>query len=174
MHYRSSFLAAFALLAACGSAPPTEGLRAAVLAVGPDSRAEDASILRIRSLDELRRAWNHHTGRAVDAPLDAPEAISRVDFATSEVLAIFGGEGFNSSGIQIVEATDEGDVRRVRYESLSFQTMSTRDDDESGGAVPAWEFGFFLLPKTQQDLLVEENVQSMIGEPPVWKLRARL
>ncbi len=35
-------------------------------------------------------------------------------------------------------------------------------------------YGFFVLPRSPKPVVLEENVQSLLGEPPVWREQARL
>jgi len=33
--------------------------------------------------------------------------------------------------------------------------------------------GFFVIPRTDRSIVLEEDVQNLLGKPPVWKERAR-
>ena len=158
------------LLFACATVPPPQGqveqgkeLRPAVALYGRDSGIKARRYERLQTQQALTEVWVTHRGRA--RPATNPPL---VDFATFEVIAVFDGEGWNSDGIQVVEMADEAEVRRVRFQHYSFQT-----EGPNGGGVRVTPFGFFVVPKTTLPVILEENVQNMIGEPPVWKERTR-
>ena len=87
-----------------------------------------------------------------------------VDFTHCEVVAVFAGDGWNSDGIQAISIVEEPDYRRFRFDHLSYQT-----EGPDGGGRRVAAYGFFVLPRTDLPLVLEENVQPLIGEPPVWK-----
>lgn len=167
-----SLLAGTALLS-CAAPPAPTLVRAEAIAEGADSRILEPTVLRIRSNDELRRAWNRHRGRSSDAPPLVSESTPQIDFDRWEVVAIFGGGTSHSDGIRIVEVVDVGRVRRVRFDSLTHQTAGSTHVMRVRRPAGA-EFGFFLLPRTEREVVVEENVQNLLGAPPVWELRDRV
>jgi hypothetical protein len=65
--------------------------------------------------------------------------------------------------------TDEAAQRVVRFDHKSYQTAGP-----GGGGERVTPFGFFVMPRTAAPIVLEENVQSLIGKPPEWKERARL
>lgn len=158
------------LLFACATVPPPQGqaeqgkeLRPAVALYGRDSGIKATRYERLQTQEALAEVWGTHCGKA--RPATNPPL---VDFAAFEVIAVFEGEGWNSNGIRVVEMADEAEVRRVRFDHYGFQT-----DGPDGGGVEVTPFGFFVVPKTTLRVILEENVQNMIGEPPVWKERTR-
>jgi hypothetical protein len=44
----------------------------------------------------------------------------------------------------------------------------------NGGGVQATVYGFFVLPRSSKTVVLEENVQNYLGQPPEWKERANL
>lgn len=139
------------------------GLRPVVAMFGADCAIHDARYERVCTQEQLVELWGRHLGKA--SPQSEPPL---VDFAACEVLAVFAGDGWNSNGIQVVEMLEDGSVRRVRFDHYSYQTEGL-----DGGGVRVSPFGWFVVPKTALAVVLEENVQNMIGEPPIWKERAR-
>ena len=161
-------------LFACATVPPPQGtgqadavgggLRPMVSIYGPQCAIGTARYERLRTQEQLSEAWGRHLGKARshrEPPL--------VDFAACEVIAVFAGEGWNSDGIQVVEMLEDAVVRRVRFDHYGYQT-----EGPGGGGVRVSAFGWFVVPKTELVVVLEQNVQNLIGEPPVWKKRARL
>ncbi len=121
---------------------------------GDKSGIDAATHLRIGSAEEFAGLWKRHS------EAKAPD----VDFKDSMVIAIFQGKGWNSGGVSAEAQEDDAQIV-VRYNDLSYQTMG------GGNEVTAW--GIFVLPRSTKAVIVEDNVQGLIGHPPVWKERAR-
>jgi hypothetical protein len=122
---------------------------------GADSAIRTKEIVAARSFDELADLWRRH----------APgKAVPDVDFASEWVLGVFQGQGVNSRGVELVEILEQqgGDGQRhvLRYDDSSYQT--------SGGANEVTAYGIFVLNNIDDLISVEENVQSLKGQPPLW------
>ena len=147
--------------------------RPAVTFTGAASAVTKAGYQRLRTAQELARAWLLHAGKP------APErdydffynlaAVPEVYFDTFEVIAIFGGETMNSAGFSVAAVLDEPGRRVVRFDHKSYQTAGP-----DGGGKHVTPFAFLVMPRTALPIVLEENVQSLIGKPPEWKERARL
>jgi hypothetical protein len=124
------------------------------------SHVESAEYHRITDPASWETLWNRH-----DTSARSPE----VDFASNMVVAIFQGKGWNSDGVYCVSAWEDDATLRVRYDERSYQTAGP-----DGGGVRVSSCGFIVLPKSAKTLVLEENVQGLIGGAPVWKERARL
>jgi len=127
---------------------------------GADSGIERVSYLRIRSDSQWELVWKRHHSNKKGTP-----ARPKLDFQRVEVVAIFLGSGFNSKGVS-AEVQELPESLRVRFDSDSYQTM--------GQGVRCTPFGMFAVPRTDLPLLLEENVQGLIGKPPIWRFRARI
>jgi len=155
--------------------PAPRSMRPAVAFAGAQSRIEMASWHRLQNAQDLARIWLQNLGRELpQAGADYgfyynDAAVPEVDFECYEVIAVFAGKGWNSAGIQAIAVQDEKECRRFRFDHRSYQTMGP-----DGGGVRVCAFGFFVLPKTELPIVLEEDVQNLIGKPPVWKERARL
>lgn len=109
--------------------------------------------------------WATARLRLFDGLKDAP-AFGPIDFLTHVVLIVSDGDGANCAGIEAT-AFDDGASIRLRLQHRYFQTF--------GGVAEVRAFGIFCLPRrAPRTMIVEENRQSYIGGPPIWKERARL
>jgi hypothetical protein len=43
----------------------------------------------------------------------------------------------------------------------------------NGGGRPVTAYGFFVLPKADKTVILEENIQNLLGNPPAWQERIR-
>ena len=106
--------------------------------------------------------------------------VPTIDFDRCMVIAVFRGAGWNSSGISAVSISDTDRVV-FRFDDRSYQTSSDfttdgklnvdTDDDRGGNKVTP--FGIFVVPRSEKELVLENNVQNLKGRPPVWKEVAR-
>ena len=122
---------------------------------GADSKIRTKEVVAARSFDELADLWRRH----------APgKAVPDVDFSREWVLGIFQGAGVNSRGVELAGILEQqgGDGQRhvLRYDDSSYQT--------SGGANEVTAYGIFVLSNIDDLISVEENVQSLKGQPPLW------
>jgi len=148
-------------------------LRPAVAITGAKSAIEKAAYHRLRSPQDLAQIWLQHLGKQPPAGEYGfyynEAAVPEVDFERFEVVAIFGGSGWNSAGFNLESVSDDKDARTIRFDDKSYQT-----EGPNGGGKRVSPFGFFVLPRTEVAIVLQQNVQSMIGEPPQWQERARL
>ncbi len=126
---------------------------------GDDSKIVARDLLRITDAAAWTELWSRH------APDTKPPEI---DFASSMVVAIFQGRGWNSSGVIPVNASEDDATVRLRYDEQSYQTAGP-----GGGGVRVTAYGFIVLPKSAKLLVIEENVQSLLHAAALWKERAR-
>jgi len=95
-----------------------------------------------------------------------------VNFDKCMVVAIFQGKSWNSNGVTCYSVQDQGDTVLFRFDEDTYQTMSA-EPGGNGGGVNVTAYGIFVLPRTTKPLIIEENVQNVIGQPPNWKERAK-
>jgi hypothetical protein len=141
--------------------------------VGEDSKIAVRRFVRVTDKAQWAALWLEHTGQP-QPPADRdfdwfynPRHVPEVDFAQCMVVAVFQGKCWNSAGVRIVESLAEGDRVLVRFDDKAYQ--SAGPDGQSGTP-----FGLFVLPRSTAAIVLEENVQSMIGKPPKWQQRATL
>ena len=174
---------AFVLLLLVGAAaladwPPNpnllrSGLEPYVEFRGGQSKIKTRSYRRVIAPNDWADLWIEHTGaqrHKGDYNWYYNEAgVPLIDFQRCMVVAVFQGEKWNSAGVTTVTVTEEKDRILLRFDDKSFQTAGP-----DGGGVRATPFGIFVLPRSAKPIALEENVQGLIGKPPVWKERARL
>ena len=139
---------------------PVVAIRPYVAWSGAGSRIAEKSVLRILTVEEWNEVWKKHAGEGSETPV--------VDFETCMVVAVFQGRGLNSDGVEAVSVEEEAGRILFRFDDRSYQTAGP-----GGGAVSVTAFGLFALRRSPKPLVVEEDVQSLIGKPPLWKERAR-
>lgn len=138
-----------------------------VTLAGAASKIRTREYHRITTREELVRVWLRHAGvdpaRYTDFYNEA--GVPDVDFERCMVVAVFGGECVNSAGIDAVTVAEQSDPMLLRFQHRWFQS-----GPEGDRATP---FGFFVVPRSTKALVLEENVQNLIGGQPEWKERAR-
>ncbi len=148
-------------------APESASLKPCVSFNGAHSSIGTPRIEIIRDAAAWKALWVEHRGDRVDTSVYGPEA-PVIDFTRYDVIAVFSGEAWNCNGHFVVDVADLAETRRVRFDSHTFQTAGP-----GGGGVKSRPYGIWVLPRTARPIVLEENVQGLIGHPPVWKERAR-
>jgi hypothetical protein len=144
-------------------------LRPCVAWSGGTSAVQAREFARVRTPEAWAALWARHTGADPKQAEDAyynPAGAPWIDFERFEVVAVFQGKKWNSAGVDCVSLAEEEGRVVLRFDDRSFQTL--------GGAVEASPFGLFVIARSDKPVAFEENVQSLKGQPPVWKERARL
>jgi hypothetical protein len=151
--------------------PAQRGVIRSPLAVltGNDSHVKPQAFLRIRSAADWKKTWLDHLGIKEDT-IHRPAM--EVDFTRCEVVTVFKGASVNSCGLRVDSVTESNDAIVVRFDDISYQTMSFGNEEKGDQVSP---YAFIVLPKANsKSIVLEENVQSIIGRPPEWKEVARL
>jgi hypothetical protein len=149
--------------------PAAKAIKPCVAITGTDSHVTELAYHRITSTDDWARLWQRHKGQESDHPYDLyydPLALPQVDFDAFMVIAIFQGRGWNSAGLKAISISEAADRIVFRFDDKSYQTAGP---DGGGDKVAA--YGFFVVPRSTKPVALEENVQELIGQPPVWKER---
>lgn len=147
-------------------------IRPIVTLTGPDSHMKERSNYRITSEDEWIKIWQRHKGVKESKHYDVfydPLGLPYIDFEQCMVIAVFQGAGWNSAGLKVFAILDEKDRIVLRFKDKSYQTGGP-----DGGGKQANVYGFFVLRKSSKTVVLEENVQNIKGQPPVWQRRASL
>ena len=184
---RANWMAATAALAVCAAAigaaqqraggPRVEnqaenaGAKPAVWWLGSDSKVETGRIELIADAARWEAVWKEHRGDRVEKNANGFETWPQVDFATQCVLAVFDGKGKNSNGFFPAGIEDLGSHVRLRYDEGAFQTASFNGPDSG---IATTSYGFMVFPRPVKTLVLEENVQNLIGGPAEWKERKRV
>lgn len=111
------------------------------------------------SWTEWERIWLDHIAGSKD-----PAPPYTVDFETEMVVAVFGGAKSNSRGYFVDEILRGSTGWIVRIDETTYQTFGPADD--------VTPYGFFVFPRVETSVLVEENVQGELNKPPIWKQTA--
>ncbi|MFT7616906.1 MAG: hypothetical protein ACI97A_000536 [Planctomycetota bacterium] len=174
-------LAILVALLGCSTATDTEqvqeqstkpGENPWVVINGSDSLLQQKSYLRITTKKDLAVVWQRHKGQSTTEPFDFyynPLGMPTIDFETSMVVAIFDGRGWNNAGIDARRVFIRNDDLVVRYQDKSFQTAGIDGGGQLGAA-----YGFFILPRSNRKLVIEEDDQTMGDGGPKWKIVAQL
>jgi hypothetical protein len=150
-------------VATAGQEQPKVDNRPLMVLTGAKSKVRDPGYYRITSADKLKELWRSHLGPVFDR---GDDPVPDVDFGRCMVIALFEGASFNSRGLRIESVAQKYDLITVRFDDISYQTR--------GGANQVAPYAFVLLPKSENSVVLEKNVQQYLGEPPVWKEVARL
>jgi hypothetical protein len=146
-------------------------LKPCVVITGADSHVMKLRYRRITSADEWTRVWQEHKGEKPTGQYDQfydPLTLPSIDFDRYIVIAIFQGNGWNSAGLRAISISEENDCVIFRFDNKGYQTGGTSPD---GGVKKATAYGFFVVPRSTKPVVLEENVQQYIGQPPEWKER---
>ena len=118
--------------------------------------------------EEWIRLWQRHRGVPETGVYNAyynEIGMPLVDFSRCVVVAVFQGQAWNSAGFEAEVGEEEGRVR-LRLSERFYQTVGP-----DGGGQRVSAHGFFVLPRTDKELLVEEAVLGKKGETPTWRQR---
>lgn len=158
---------------AAGAKGDQKAARPLVILTGTDSQIKEQHCYLIRSEKEWVKIWFRHKGIKEPESYDRyynPLSLPEINFDKCVVLAIFQGNGWNSAGLKVVDLLESKDRILLRFDEKSYQTMGS---DLAGGANKVTVYGFFVMPRSDKTLIIEENVQNLLGQPPVWKQRAK-
>jgi hypothetical protein len=146
---------------------------------GINTKQPTEGFARCCSQEEWKATWNSHSVRDKD---QGDSTCPAIDFDAYMVLAVFQ----DSSRLCLAEVLEENDCLRVRYRRYGNQIIFIPDPD---GTVKVIECGrgeierdkprtlgfvFVLLPRSNKAILFEDDVQNLIGGPPVWQVREKL
>lgn len=139
--------------------------------MGPGSAVESAQVVRVNTEADWQALWARHVGEKAAKDRFGRHDAPRIDFEQCCVVMVFRGKTFNSDGTQFVAGGETDAQVLLRINDQTFQTASF---DGRGGAVDCTPFGIFVLPRSTKTIVIEDNVQNLIGKPPIWKEIARL
>jgi hypothetical protein len=132
---------------------------------GAHSAITNQRYLCITKNERWRDLWVEHKGDSIDYSGQGSPICPKIDFDRCLVIAAFQGRSWNSDGEFVHSIADRKDDVLIRLDSHTYQTM------EEGNRVTP--FGIWVIPRPGKPIVLEENVQGLIGKPPVWKERAR-
>jgi hypothetical protein len=154
--------------ATAADGPPEKAPKPYIVLSGAKSHVKERSCLRVTSTEQWVELWQRHAGRKPEKEYNDfhnPAGVPNVNFEDCMVIAIFQGEGVNSAGLEPFSVEEDGDRIVFRFLAKSYQTMDKSDE--------VTVYGFFVLPRSNKAVLVEENRQTSLVGPRIWKERAR-
>lgn len=166
----ASGLVGLACLMGQAPSPAPEPRPAAVTIAGSFSNVPRPRVERITSADRWKDVWKEHMGDRAEKGAPGWDRWPLIDFDRYMVVAVFAGTSTNIEAWEIESVADLPDVQRIRYDAVSFQTASFNGEDTGTSTT---SYGFFILPRSERELVMEENVQGLIGKPPIWKEKHR-
>ncbi|MCC6286105.1 MAG: hypothetical protein IT439_12535 [Phycisphaerales bacterium] len=149
---------------------PGEGLKALVSMHGPRSAFPEARYVRVMDAETFATMWAMHVGDDPDDNFRASRAYPEIDFTRCMVIAYFRGPSVNNDGEIIDSVTPTGGGIRIRFDSLTYQTMPRGEADRRLSCRP---FGIWVLPRDEGEVIIEENTQGLLSQPPVWTRQIR-
>jgi len=144
-------------------------IKPCVVITGADSQVSERGYHRATTMDGWTQIWLKHKGHEPGGQYDLifnPAGVPLVDFDRFMVIGVFQGGGWNSAGLWAVSISEQPDRIVFRFDDHSYQTAGP-----NGGGKHVTVYGFFVTPRSAKPVVLEENVQRLIGKPPVWKER---
>jgi hypothetical protein len=142
-----------------------------VTLAGADSRIEKSGYELITSKKDWTNLWLRHTGKPVEKEYDDfynPAGVPEINFEKCMVIAVFSGAIKNVAAVEAVTYTDAGEEIRLQFKRRAYQTGGP-----DGSAQRATPYGLFVVSRSAKPLILERDVQNIIGQPPDWKEVAR-
>ncbi len=130
---------------------------------GAQSKIERSEFLRITNSKDWVAYWCRHVGKSEkehDEYYNKP-GVPEVDFDSCLVVATTLGKTSNTAGIRArYHETPDGTIQ-MRLAPKSYQTGPKADAVQP--------YGFFVIPRSKQRLVVELDTNHLMGAPPKWE-----
>jgi hypothetical protein len=140
---------------------------------GAHSQIGERSYQLITSAKDWTNLWLRHTGTAAAGKYDDfynPAGVPEVNFDKCMVIAIFSGKSKNIAGIEAASYTEDTDQIKLRIRAKGYQTGGRPGADNGDAVTP---YGLFVVNRTPGTIVIEQDVQDLKGQPPIWKEAAR-
>jgi hypothetical protein len=138
---------------------------------GPHSKIAERSYRLLTSAKEWNALWHRHTGKPV-VDVSATE-VPAVNFDKSVVVAVFHGPIVSDLGIVAHSMVGEADRLVLRYDHRRYG-RHVPFKERNKPVVQDMPYGFFVLPRTDKPIVLEEATYTTKSAPPVFVERARL
>ena len=139
-----------------------------VVLSGSQSHVSKAATHLITSRQAWTNLWLEHVGEKPDVEYSQfynRAGVPEVDFNACMVVAVFVGSASNNAGLTVHSTEEIDGVLVIRFDMKSYQSR--------GGADDGAPYGFFIIPRTEQAVLLQVNKQSYRSRiekgPPAWK-----
>lgn len=137
---------------------------------GAHSQIDKPSYHLVTSAKDWANLCLRHTGKEEREEYDYfynPDGVPEVNFDECMIVAVFQGKKTNVAGLEAVTISRVAGLMTLRFRRKGFQTTGTAKDN--GGAEEVTPYAFFVVPRSPNPLVLEEDVNSMRGKPPIWK-----
>ncbi|MFG0285254.1 MAG: hypothetical protein ACF8R7_12595 [Phycisphaerales bacterium JB039] len=161
------------LAAAVGAGAPGSAREPAlpyVQLIGPDSAIVERGFHRIRDQQAWHDLWKRHIGE--DPVIAGINMAPEIDFDRCEVIAFFRGKATNTRGERVEAIDDLEGHRRIRFDASTYQTASLFEGEPDHGDA-CTPYGLWVIERTDSAIVIEENVQGLIGKPAIWQEKFR-
>ena len=136
---------------------------------GAQSRIDKPSYHLVTSAKDWTNLWLRHSGKEEREDYDYlrnPDGVPEVNFDECMVVAVFQGKQTNIARLEAVSLSRIAGLMTLRFQSKGYQTGST---DKGGGAKDVTPYAFFVVPRSPNPLVLEQDVHNIKGDPPKWK-----
>jgi hypothetical protein len=161
MFFASRLLAAaFALISQHGARINEAPFKAIGQMSGADSTIEIAKVVVITNQEDWVQLWRAHrqsfqVGLQKTNQDDSPDR-PKVDFRTTAILCLFGGQSKNVGGFHVVDSGQSGNDAYVRVEPNLLP--------QSGTTILQNAYIFVTVPKTARKIIVQLDQSSLGGQ----------
>ena len=139
-----------------------------VVLSGTHSHITNAVCHRVTSRQDWTKLWLEHVGDKPNPKYSHyynRSGVPEVDFSTCMVIAVFMGRESNNAGLNVLSTSKRNGEVVIRFDTKYYQSRETGDD--------VTPYGFFIIPRTEQAILLQINKQSYRSRiekgPPVWE-----
>lgn len=131
---------------------------------GSYSSIEQVEYHRVMNEKQLASLWAAHKGKQLERDSYDQPVVPFVDFDKYMVLAIFRGNAWNTRAQMILAYAQQDDIIEVHFDSRTYQTNGPVEDKDYTRA-----YGIWVLPRSNKQMALIENVQGLLNKPPKWK-----
>ena len=169
---------------------------------GSYSQIPQREYQRVLDAESWRKLWERHAGASAERDSYGEVVVPAIDFEKFMVIAIFNGEGWNTRNMLLVESSDHSELH-LRFDAGTYQTAdggvteiviegeatpeeierrvlenmeakhAEREANKHNDPNYTAAYGMWVLPRTLEPVVLIENVQGRLGEPPIWEEQHR-
>jgi len=172
----------------CGSVPAhekSEAMHAYVAISGDNSKIDRTRYVRVTSSEQMTDLWLEHLGHHRSENISpAVLGTPQVDFDRCMVIAIFPGAQY-AEGVELKEILEDDHRVLVRFNVLNYQVSGeitvkvVKDAQEDSEDLPVFSvpdfpepYGFFVIPHSKKQVVLEESYRLLLTDPRTWVQRA--
>ncbi len=140
---------------------------------GSHSQIDQPSYQLFTSAKDWTNLWLRHTGAAAAEKHDDfynPAGVPEINFDKCMVVAVFSGKSKNIAGIETASYTENAGQIKLRIRAKGYQTGGPPGADNGDDVT---SYGLFVVNRTPGVVVIEQDVQDLRGQPPIWKEVAR-